>query len=231
MRELLSTRHFIWPHAPKTGGTWLHRILVEHSPASWALVGKLPSHVRLSEVPEFLRVQGVPERRGLPVVATMRNPWDWYVSLYFWMEGHYVHRTGGFSVPRDAWDSACTCWARELSAGLTIDGFRKALPSLVTRPPALVPVASHQEGFLLDADGRIGVNVVRFESLRDSFRSVLSSFCSLPASMEHALATSAPENPSNHPAYADCYTDDTRRLVAEKHGALIEAGKYEFLGR
>lgn len=132
-RKLFSTNKFTWLHVPKTGGTWLHKILVDNAPRSWQVSAGPPAHVRLHEVPEVLEHQHrLPERIRLPILATVRNPWDWYVSFYFFLEQHRVNRTGGFALPRPAWTRPLRGWADHYAQGNSAAGFRKAMPKVVS---------------------------------------------------------------------------------------------------
>lgn len=92
---MILTRKFVYVHLPKTGGTFvtsvLERLLKPPKPRTpW---GRLLRRVRgrvyrdtnkhgtCSEIP--------PSHRGLPVVSTIRNPFDRYVSQYefaWWKE-------------------------------------------------------------------------------------------------------------------------------------------------
>ena len=73
---MLLTRHFAFVHVPKTGGSFVRRVLVERLPPEWFV--QLPptrhQHQGWDDLP--------PAAAGLPVLAFVRNPWDWYVSWY-----------------------------------------------------------------------------------------------------------------------------------------------------
>jgi hypothetical protein len=66
---VLITPYFVFVHVPKTGGIWLKGVL----PRDW-WVQALDAHTERWRVPK--------EYADLPVLAFVRNPWDWYVSLY-----------------------------------------------------------------------------------------------------------------------------------------------------
>lgn len=68
---MIVTDSFVYLHMPKTAGTWvqthLGKVLPAHYPSS-------ESHVWLRDHQEHLE--------GRTVFASMRNPWDWYISWY-----------------------------------------------------------------------------------------------------------------------------------------------------
>jgi hypothetical protein len=227
-----STKHFVWLHTPKTGGTWLYRILTQLAPPSWEAVRFPPAHVRLAEVPGALASASVGDRASLPLIAHVRNPWAWYVSLYFFMEQHYVNRTGGFSVPRARWSPGCDHWARFFSHGNNVDGFRKGIVPLLDKmhDEGNEAVAPPQHVFLRSADGSLGVqHVVRFEQLREGIVGALrSTGASVPPPMTKAIMERRPQNTSSHGPYRRFYTPDLAQVVAERERWVIEQMGYEF---
>src|SRR5579862_9270560 len=67
---MIATRDFIFLHVHKTGGQFVNRLLLQYLPGA----RRIGYHLPRSEAP--------PELRGLPALAFVRNPWDWYVSWY-----------------------------------------------------------------------------------------------------------------------------------------------------
>lgn len=70
---MICGKTFNFIHIMKTGGTWMQRA-VEHVPAriEWKR-----AHVPYSELPE--------SDASKPTYAIIRNPWDWHVSMYHFM--------------------------------------------------------------------------------------------------------------------------------------------------
>lgn len=232
-RKVFSTQHFTWLHVPKTGGTWLHDVLTKHAPPSWGLVGGEAAHVRLFEVPMALEHwNGVPERIGLPIIATVRNPWDWYVSLYFYLEQHRVNGTGGYALPPTERPEGLRVWTRRYAQGNDVAGFRKAMPLILEdmhRRSGYMAVTNPQTYFLRHGDGSLGVTPVRFEGLRENMIEALALIgAPIPSSLQTALRSAPAINRSGHAGYVDCYDDATRRLVAQREGWLIDTFGYRF---
>ena len=69
----------IYLHIPKTGGTFCREFLREHYPT--IAIGK--KHESLARLPEMYS--------HLPVIASIRNPLTWYVSLYQYFTTKYTN--------------------------------------------------------------------------------------------------------------------------------------------
>src|SRR5690348_2702699 len=62
---------FVFIHLHKSGGTFVNQLLLQCVPSA----RQIGYHLPYRELPE--------EHRYLPVLGTVRNPWDYYVSWYF----------------------------------------------------------------------------------------------------------------------------------------------------
>ena len=68
---MIVTKHFVYIHISRTAGTFLNKLILEHVPGAQML----QYHGQLRDLPETYS--------HLPVIGFVRNPWDWYVSMYF----------------------------------------------------------------------------------------------------------------------------------------------------
>ena len=68
---MIVTNHFVYIHTSRTGGTFLNKLILEHVPGA----RMLQYHGHLGDLPK--------EFSHLPVIGFVRNPWDWYVSMFF----------------------------------------------------------------------------------------------------------------------------------------------------
>lgn len=68
---MIVTNHFIYIHVSRTGGAFLNKLILEQVPGA----RMIQYHGHLRDLPA--------EYSHLPVIGFVRNPWDWYVSMYF----------------------------------------------------------------------------------------------------------------------------------------------------
>ena len=132
--------------------------------------------------------------------AFVRNPWDWLVSRYHWSRDH--QRLYDYT-------------------------FRELLLRLQDRVP-LSPAAPWLEGALapqlerLTIDGNIAVDFVgRFEDLQWDFERICSILRISAPILPHVFKT-------KHTFYAECYDDETRRIVEKIYAADIATFGYRF---
>ena len=67
---MIVTDHFVYIHVSRTGGTFLNRLILSQFPGA----RMLQYHGHLENLP--------PVYAHLPVIGFVRNPWDWYVSMF-----------------------------------------------------------------------------------------------------------------------------------------------------
>ena len=68
---MIVCRKFVYIHTSRHAGTFINKLLLEHVPDT----KMLRYHGQLSDLPA--------QYSELPVLGFVRNPWDWYVSMYF----------------------------------------------------------------------------------------------------------------------------------------------------
>jgi len=200
------------------------------APPEWEATKTVPAHVRLSEVSVALAQAGLPDRKSLPVIATVRNPWDWYVSLYFFMEQHYVNRTGAFVGNEGSWTAGGRVWSQRFSKGNHVEGFREALPEIIEaiHHEGNHAVAPPQGDFVL-SNGTLGVRAVRFEDLRnETIAAIEETGAEIPDAMRAQILQKEPSNTSGHAHYADCYDGHSRSIVKRAERPIIREMRYRF---
>ena len=163
---LIVSKNFVWFHVPKTGGTWVRRTIghLGDKPAQghghWF---PHPSKTAWSTAPWTVPYQEIPTTKAklrLPRIFFVRDPWDYYVSLYcYWYDQFWLRR--GACSPRDRrrWPPAAHRWARRFTeAGR--DNFKGAVEDLLSS-------GFSQSGYhRIIKRGASRVEVGRFESLR-----------------------------------------------------------------
>lgn len=68
---MIVTDRFVYIHTSRSAGTFLNRLILEHVPGA----RMIQYHGHLKDLPA--------QYSHLPVIGFVRNPWDWYVSMYF----------------------------------------------------------------------------------------------------------------------------------------------------
>lgn len=91
---MLITPDFVFVHMPKTGGTFVVSVLKKLYPNAI----ELEKHGTCSDIP--------PQYAHLPIVSILRNPFDRYVSQYFygWWRRHIELYCGNEHLARDRQD-------------------------------------------------------------------------------------------------------------------------------
>lgn len=237
---MLITRHFIFLHLPKTGGTFLRKLCRNHLPDGWVVPkevllehGVAGKHAEDSKIPE--------EYRGLPRYGVVRNPWDWYVSWY--------HHEREREPSSELWE-ALTDNGRHAEFDNVVR--QLCAPEPDRRYPAWTSgrLASATNTFQterireLDVDyltflhdliyGRSlqqnCIRIGRFEEMRDSLRSFLiEERVPVPDSFLAGLAEAPNVRASKTRAhYRGYYDDGLRDLVGYKARRIIERYGYVY---
>ena len=68
---MIVTKHFVYIHTSRTAGTFLNKLILEQA----ADAQMIQYHGHLKDLPR--------EYSHLPVIGFVRNPWDWYVSMFY----------------------------------------------------------------------------------------------------------------------------------------------------
>jgi len=205
---MIITRHFVFVHMPKTGGSFVRSILRQHAPASWGMA-EFHDHRPASEVPE--------ESAHLPRFGVIRNPFPWYVS---WVSYHKVQFDKGEVHPQHYYARAS-----ENGALGFIDTMRNLfeLPDVTSVDGPYSRYLQHHFG-----PGCSLVTLLRCESLREELAQFLQSHASVPRKMLNAISEQPPVNVSRKAHYSEAYDDATRDLVFEKDREVFRAFGYEF---
>jgi hypothetical protein len=214
------TRHFVLLHVPRTGGQFLRKICFERLPADWFIRNVLDPHTPYDVLAE--------DFRELPMFSLVRNPWDWYASIY-----HYLTQTLDDEDRGPMWESAYergesdfATTVRRLCTGKDFDNPR-------TKPIMDRLDCDHGTAVwwrIAGAGVEAGhVEVGRFEDLRRDFLGFLERHrVPVPASFAEAVASEPAYGASERGPYQRYYDDELRELVRVKARRIVDAYGYEF---
>jgi hypothetical protein len=229
------TDRFVYIHTSRHGGTFINEMMDKLLGAQ--MVGY---HYQLAKLP--------PQYRHLPVIGFVRNPWDWYVSVFHDYARKPQHvfdvlsqgKTLGFkdTVKNFLLLGSGSQRARDQLAQIAERSPRKIENPLV-RSPALergdfetYPDMGYYSWLwrrMHGRDGDFAGDIGRFESFRpELLRLLRSTGAALRPEVEQYILTSPPANTVAHRHYRDYYDAELRDLVAAKDAFIIERFGYRY---
>ena len=182
-------------HIPKTGGTSISK-WVEKQDNSINLVYDHPWY-------EMIREQETVKNFSFSVV---RNPWDRFVSMYFWVTGYALRLE----------DAKEKFKKLTKNAPSTFELFVKESPKVVS-PDYIFTSVTQQNRWL-----QPGVDLIlRYENFEEDFKKIRNIF-------DDHITPLGYENKTDHKHYREYYDDHTRKLVAKYFEEDIDTFKYQF---
>lgn len=238
---MIVTKHFVYIHTSRTAGTFLNKLVLEQVPGAQMI----QYHGHLRDLPE--------EYSDLPVIGFVRNPWDWYVSMYcdYRRKRQYVFQIiseGG------ALDFEATV-SRFLNLGDNSDQSKKLLNQLSRAAPTFIdarrPGPRHLPGLrsehFADYPENVGyyswlfrlmyesehthrIHIGRFENLREEALRLfeLTGTPVSPGARTYLKETAALNRSPRPDNFVGGYPPDLEQLVADKDKNLIEEYGYDF---
>lgn len=238
---MIVTDHFTYIHVSRTGGTFLNRLVLDQAPGA----RMLQYHGHLEKLPAAYS--------HLPVIGFVRNPWDWYVSMFhdYRRKRQFVFQIISEQGTLDFESTAARFLnlgdgsgeSRELlrrlaaAAPTTIDTRRPGqnhLPGLRSDHFSNYPAGIGYYGWLFNLMFRTGRerNILfgRFENLRkDALRLFEETGVPISKRITNYLGAAPALNASPRPGnFTDAYSQTLERLVAERERGLIEKFDYKF---
>jgi hypothetical protein len=228
---MIVSDRFVFLHLHKSGGSFVNRFLLESLPSARQIGYHLPREC----IPE--------PARALPILGTVRNPWDYYVSWYSFQQAK--------AAPNALFELASD--DRRLGFAGTIGNLMRLgedaplLDAWASRLPDVAPnrginltradVAPLREsgvGFYSFLYRRMYGDLSRTTLLETArLRAGLQDFLmavgvDVTPSMQTWLARQPPINASAHAHYGGFYDPALRDLVAEKDADVIQRHGFSF---
>ena len=238
---MIVTKYFVYIHTSRSAGTFLNKLILEHVPGAQMI----QYHGHLRDLPT--------EFSHLPVIGFVRNPWDWYVSMFFdYRRKHqYVYQ---IISDRGALGYEETV-SRFLKLGDNSALSKRLLDQLVKAAPtninARTPAPRHLPGLrsehfanfpedlgyyswlfklMFESKKTHPVHIGRFEDLREeALRLFTITGTPITEAITSYLEKTEPLNSSPRPnTFVGGYPPKLEQLVADKEKYLIEKFGYEF---
>ena len=236
---MIVTDHFVYIHVSRTGGTFLNKLIMNHVPGA----RMLQYHGQLRDLPE--------EHGDLPVIGFVRNPWDWYVSMFYdyRRKQQYVFQVLSERGRLGFRDTV----VRFLTLGDDDEGDRRRREQLVRAAPTLINTqrparrdlpglrsrqfAAYPQGtgyyswlwqLMFASDDTPTIHIGRFENLREeALRLLEETGTPISDRISRYLKDAKRLNASPRPrSYLAGYTRDLERLVEEKDRYIVDRFDY-----
>jgi len=238
---MIVTKHFVYIHTSRTAGTFLNKLILEHVPGAQMI----QYHGHLRDLPT--------QFSHLPVIGFVRNPWDWYVSMFFdyRCKHQYVYQ---IISERGALGYEETV-SRFLKLGDNSVRSKRLLDQLVKAAPTIInaraPARRHLPGLrsehfanfpedhgyyswlfklMFESEKTHPVHIGRFEDLREeALRLFTITGTPITEAITSYLEKTEPLNSSPRPkAFVGGYPPELEQLVADKEKYLIDKFGYRF---
>lgn len=229
------TDRFVYIHTSRHGGTFINEMMNNMLGAQ--MIGY---HYQLAKLPS--------QYRQLPVIGFVRNPWDWYVSVFHDYARKAQHVFGVLSeaktldfketVKNFLLLGSGSQRARDHLAQITESSPIK-IEDPLQRSPALeksdferYPDMGYYSWLwrrMHGRDGEVAGEIGRFESFRSELMRLLRGTGTMITSeIERYILTSPPANTVAHEHYREYYDAELRDLVAEKDDFIIRRFDYQY---
>lgn len=227
---MITTNRFVHIHLHKSGGTFVNECLLRFLPDA----RRLGYHLPRSLLP--------PEFSALPVLGFVRNPWSYYVSWYAFQSQRPQPNALFRCLSENGTVDFNATIRNMLSLGQPDGKLDALLPLLPDRYVqhglnlpgfALAPIRNSGIGFysylyhyMYNGDAA-GLFIGRTENLRADLLGFLQrEDVEVSFALRDFIERETPRNASTHGAFQDYYDEQTRRLVAERDAAVIDAYGY-----
>ena len=210
-----NSKYWLYIHIPKTGGTSIEVAIEQDINTDCFMKGSFKGHNSLTDVKKIL-LQNAMDFNKFNTFTTVRNPWSWYISHFYYLRAKFLKNGAGFDP--DFLDE---------EAYLVRDEFDKFIQFIYDNRNTLVfknnGLNTRKYQQMLEwstADGKKVDHIIKMEDMIDP--TILSSI-----GLNIMLPTTK-KNTSKHKHYTDYYNSHTMKLVYDMHKDDIDFFEYEF---
>lgn len=240
---MLLGEEYLYLHLPKCAGTFVAKFLEKEKFGDRYDVTKLTQHTPIHKVPDkFLNKDQI-------MVGSIRNPWDYYVSLYTFKKNK-KHGIGEgkwddiwsldqpfedflFSMYDNEsnekiknqivkfayWDNPMIEWMLNLDIGLYTFHY------IYIYFKEYEKIFNNEVDVFKDHKSLLSLDrVIKFESMISDMINIFE----LNKDQENRLRKTSPENPSNRKGYQECYSKELIDMVQFKERLIVDNYKYEW---
>lgn len=221
------TKDFIHIHIPRTGGQQTREAVSRlGSPQiyHWDM-----THITVKDARrELAKILGEQAAAASKAFCFVRNPWDWYVSRFFF-RAQRDHWENEEIVPADFWKNGDGNFRRHMEMlKHAIDTGRPILAengeAASTRTYAPITLSGWHYKMTDGGVDRVG----RFENFLEDLVAILTSTSDMKEERIRKIIGNRKVNDSQHRNYRDYYDDELKQWVAEWDARYIEEFRYEF---
>lgn len=236
---MIVTDYFVYLHVSRSGGTFLNDLIMDNVPGA----RMIQYHGHLRDLPE--------QYADLPVIGFVRNPFDWYISMYYdyRRKEQYVFQVlsrlgtlnfgetvaGFLNLGNGSKESKIALRRLARSAPRAIDPDRprdRDVPGLKSEHFANYPEGlgyySWLFGLMFESDRDHDIRIGRFENLREeTIRLFEETGTPVTESIKKYVEDGPPQNASSRPSsIIGAYAPELECLVYEREKHLIERFGY-----
>lgn len=225
---MITAPDFVCIHLQKCGGSFLREYLIHNIPG--AKYSGEP-HDKACDIPK--------QHRAKPILGTIRNPWDWYVSWYAATQiskmGHFwvLHENGKQTTFAEFMETVLRLKKRIHNIdfglvnrlGIGVYTYRY-INSYCHNPNKVLGQLQSQP---LTEDMVFKIHLCRTENLRSDLANFLADTpTGITESQAKTLTTMAKVNASQHDEYQDHYDAKLRQSVGEMDRYIVDRFGYTF---
>ncbi|ARN76129.1 hypothetical protein [Oceanicoccus sagamiensis] len=238
---MIATPNFVYIHTSRHGGTFVNNLILNHIPDSRLI----QYHGQLSNLPKHCA--------KLPIIGHVRNPWDFYVSLYF---NYKKKKQYLFQIISE---NGTLDFEETISRYLTLGNQSEASKTLIDQLIDAAPKEIHPQldpnlrnpgltakhfakypagtGYytwlfklMYNSRKKHKLHIGRFENLREETMALLKTTGTpiTPGILEYLNKREAMNPSEREKSYKDYYSKELQLLVAEKDRYIIERFGYTF---